>query len=251
MPLNNQMNLSLIPAVIFLAIVYFSHSDASVSQRKKYEKDDHYKMSFNRDDDVDFNKIEGSENEYQKNLTTIYNFIRNKFHQVTDDDAKQISENLVDYGKKYKLDPRLAAAVIARESSFNKQAISETGAKGLGQIKDFNFPDLSINDPYSIDQNVNGTVKYLKKMIKNWKEVPQNVASEGNEYIDKEEEIDVKLGLASYFKGFTAVKTKGVDPKTKKYVDDIMKYYKEIIQLEEKHRKLEEKKAKSKKLKET
>ena len=48
------------------------------------------------------------------------------------------------------------------------------------------------------------------------------------------------MGLASYFKGFTAVKNKGIDTKTKKYVEDIMDYYKEIIEFEEKPQENEE-----------
>tara|TARA_A100001015_G_scaffold311590_1_gene415141 strand:+ start:5306 stop:6007 length:702 start_codon:yes stop_codon:yes gene_type:complete len=226
------MNLSLVPAVLFLAIVYFSGSNKQVEPPKEVNETN--KLTFRKDSDINFKSVEGVESEYQKNINTIYDFITNKFTKIDKEDAQQISKNLVDYGEKYKLDPKLAAAVIARESSFNKAAVSETGAKGLGQIKDFNFSDLSINDPFSIDQNVSGTVKYLKEMIKNWKEIPENGVTEETENAIVEEEIDVKLGLASYFKGFTAVKNKGIDEKTQQYVDDIIDYYKEIIELEEK-----------------
>ena len=59
-----------------------------------------------------------------------------------------------EYASKEDIDPMLVAALIDRESSFNKRAVSKTGAKGLGQIKDFNFKSLEINDPYDVKQNV-------------------------------------------------------------------------------------------------
>ncbi len=143
-------------------------------------------------------------------------------------------------GKKYNLDPKFAAAVIARESGFKKDAVSVTGAKGLGQIKDFNYKDLKIKDPFNINQNVDGTIQYLKKMIKKWNENEDSIVVEkagGNKEVEKKpvaKEDHLKLALASYYKGFTAVKKTGVDPKTKKYVEDILSYYNDIIHSEKK-----------------
>ncbi|MFT5171347.1 MAG: soluble lytic murein transglycosylase-like protein, partial [Candidatus Marinamargulisbacteria bacterium] len=110
-----------------------------------------------------------------------------------------------------------AAAVIARESAFNKNAISSTGAKGLGQIKNFNFKSLKINDPYDIKQNVSGTTSYLKRMLSKWKDQSNNVS----------------LALASYYKGYTNVKKGGgkLDKKTSGYVNDILDYYKDLEDL--------------------
>ena len=144
----------------------------------------------------------------------ILSYIKSKYKKITDVDAKQIARQLVDYGKEHKVDPKFAAAVIARESAFNKEAISVTGAKGLGQIKDFNFKSLKIQDPYDIKQNVKGTTKYLKKMLGKWKDDSNNVS----------------LALASYYKGYTNVKkAEGqLDTKTKGYVNDILKYYDDL-----------------------
>ena len=101
----------------------------------------------------------------------------------------------------------------------------------MGQIKDFNYDDLNINDPFDIKENVNGTVKYLKTMIKQWKEKDR----EELKRVDTESssKSDVQLALASYYKGFTAVKTQGVDAKTQAYVDDIIKSYQEISESSE------------------
>ena len=145
---------------------------------------------------------------------TIYSYIRSIYKKVSDDDAKAISNSLVEYGKQYDLDPKLAAALMARESSFNKEAVSVTGARGLGQIKDFNYDHLNIEDPHDIDQNVSGTINYLKMLIQKWKGSDE----------------DVSMGLASYFRGYTNVKndqkkTGGLNDKTQGYVDDILDYY--------------------------
>ncbi|RAP32159.1 hypothetical protein DID76_01190 [Candidatus Marinamargulisbacteria bacterium SCGC AG-414-C22] len=230
------MNYSLIPALIFLTIVIFSDSEDDPAKRRHYKKSERYKLTFKKDKDLDFKRVDQLTAEEQRNFDTIYNYIVKKHKNITPEDATEITQSLIDYGKKYKLDPKLAAALIARESSFNKEAISVTGAKGLGQIKDFNYKDLSIVNPFSIKENVSGTVKYLKKMIKNWEDLPES-QSEGKPDKPSEKELDVKLGLASYFKGFTAVKKEGVDPKTEAYVEDIIENYKEIIKSAKKSKK--------------
>ena len=46
--------------------------------------------------------------------------------------------------------------------------MSKTGAKGLVQIKDFNFDMLSIKDPFSIQENVSGLTQYLLKNSDKW-----------------------------------------------------------------------------------
>ena len=108
---------------------------------------------------------------------------------------EKIAKYLVEYGRKNNVDPKLAAAVIARESSFNKRAVSRTGAKGLGQIKDFNFKSLNIRDPFDIRQNVSGTVSYLKHLVGRWKGDSRKTS----------------LTLASYFEGPNAIKSKKMD----------------------------------------
>ena len=103
-------------------------------------------------------------------LGTIKSFISKVFDKIKPDEVNQISTSLVNAGKKFNVDPKLSAALIARESGFNKEAISSTGARGLGQIKDFNFPSLSIEDPHDIDQNVSGTTQYIRTMMDRWGE---------------------------------------------------------------------------------
>jgi len=147
----------------------------------------------------------------------IRQFISQRYTKVSLDDADLIARSLVQYGKENQVDPKLIAALMARESAFNRDAISVTGAKGLGQIKDFNFDSLAITDPFDIIQNTRGTVTYMKRMLKRW------------QYDSKK----VSLALASYFKGHNAVarSEKRVDPATKQYVQDILSHYKKLQEL--------------------
>jgi soluble lytic murein transglycosylase-like protein len=147
----------------------------------------------------------------QKDRNTIYNYVTSRYPKISSEDANLIADSLIDAGREHQVDPKFTAALIARESAFNKEAISSTGAKGLGQIKDFNFPSLNIQDPFDIRQNAKGTTQYLKSMLERWKAQSGKVA----------------LSLASYFKGPNAVaQDQGrLDEKSQAYVRDILKIY--------------------------
>ena len=133
---------------------------------------------------------------------------------MQESEAKDIAFWIDEYASKENLDPMLVAALIGRESSFQKKAVSKTGAKGLGQIKDFNFKSLEISDPFDIKQNIRGTVKYLKELKNMWKN-----SNDSN-----------RMVLASYYQGPNKTKkTKDVLPNhVTNYVDDILKKYKSL-----------------------
>jgi soluble lytic murein transglycosylase-like protein len=198
------MDLSIIPAIGLLLVIVFTIPEVSNSDEFRAED----KKIFSRQSFLQKPQVD-------PDFEIIHDYITHKYKKIPTQDAKQIASHLVAFGKKHQVDPKLAAALIARESAFNRKAISSTGAKGLGQIKDFNYKDLKINDPYDIKQNVSGTVKYLKEMTSKWKGKPEKVS----------------LALASYYKGYTAVKKDDakIEGKTKQYVTDILDYYKNLV----------------------
>ena len=138
-------------------------------------------------------------------------FIKQSNPKLDTSEAKDIAYWIDEYAAKENLDPMLVAALIGRESSFQKRAVSKTGAKGLGQIKDFNFDSLEISDPFDIKQNIRGTVRYLKELKSMWKN-----SADSN-----------RLVLASYYQGPNKTKrTKNTLPNhVTNYVDDILKKY--------------------------
>lgn len=141
----------------------------------------------------------------------LFGFIKQSNPKLDTSEARDIAYWIDEYAAKENLDPMLVAALIGRESSFQKKAVSKTGAKGLGQIKDFNFDSLEISDPFDIKQNVRGTVRYLKKLKSMWKN-----SADSN-----------RLVLASYYQGPNKTKrTKNTLPNhVTSYVDDILEKY--------------------------
>jgi soluble lytic murein transglycosylase-like protein len=204
------MSLNIVPALAIVLIIFFSSpnnsgtKDSTPSQEIAKSQNN---ISTEKKHNV---KVDDSDPDYK----TIYKYITSIYKKIKEEDAKLIAHYLVKMGKEHDIDPKLAAAVIARESAFDRKAISSTGAKGLGQIKNFNFKSLNIEDPFDIKENINGTVKYLKEMGTRWKSSSDKTP----------------LALASYYKGYTAVKNKNgkFDTATKKYVKDILSYYKNL-----------------------
>lgn len=145
------------------------------------------------------------------NYQVISSYIIGFYTKVPINEAEEIAENIVKYSLVHKVDPKFVTALIARESSFNKNAVSVTNARGLGQIKDFNYKPLGIKDPFSIRDNVRGCVNYITQMLNKWNGNPRRY----------------QLALASYSEGYGAVSRSGGRYKnsTARYVNDIMEIY--------------------------
>ena len=66
---------------------------------------------------------------------------------------------------KYNLSPELINAVIRAESNFEVRAVSSAGAQGLMQLMPATARELGVEDPFDIEQNIDGGVRYLRKML--------------------------------------------------------------------------------------
>ena len=66
--------------------------------------------------------------------------------------------------KRFGVDPGLLAGLVSVESSFNKNAVSGSGAIGLGQLMPATARELGV-DPNDPKQNVEGAAKYLRQMM--------------------------------------------------------------------------------------
>lgn len=66
------------------------------------------------------------------------------------------------YAKIYAVDPRLVWTVIRHESGFNPRAVSPKGAMGLMQLIPSTAALMGVSDPFDIEQNIHGGVRYLK-----------------------------------------------------------------------------------------
>jgi soluble lytic murein transglycosylase-like protein len=138
---------------------------------------------------------------------SIQNFILKK---RSNSQASLIAESIVRHSQTYDTNPKLVAALIARESRFNPRAVSSSGAVGLGQLLPSTAKNLGVEDPFDVDQNVKGTVIYLKTLITRF-------------------QGKVSSAIAAYLEGPNAVsRAGGFSEHTRRYVEDILNIYQRI-----------------------
>ncbi|OGC19021.1 hypothetical protein A3J90_06265 [candidate division WOR-1 bacterium RIFOXYC2_FULL_37_10] len=145
-------------------------------------------------------------------LYRIRNFVLNYGNNISELDADEIYNNIIKHSRYYNLNPKIVAALIARESKFNKFAVSSSGAQGLGQLLPSTAHGMGIDDPFNIDQNVMGTTRYLRSLIDRF-----------------QGENSLTYALASYLEGPNAVKRNGgFKFPSKYYIEDIYRLYDKI-----------------------
>lgn len=113
------------------------------------------------------------------------------------------------YCDQYAVDPDLVKVVIQKESEFNPNAVSRSGAIGLMQLMPKTAEILGVHDPYDPWENIEGGVKFLRYLLDTF-------------------DGDVEFALAAYHAGPGAVqRAQGVPPipETVEYVDYIMSRY--------------------------
>ncbi|OFI06235.1 soluble lytic murein transglycosylase precursor [Clostridium acetireducens DSM 10703] len=129
--------------------------------------------------------------------------------------VKSIEEAVEKASERFGVDKNLIMAVIKQESSFNPLCKSSAGAEGLMQLMPGTAKEVGVNDPYDIEQNINGGTKYLKGLLDMY----------GN---------CKELALAAYNSGPGTLKYRGVKNtkdisklpyETRDYVKKVMKYY--------------------------
>lgn len=121
-----------------------------------------------------------------------------------------VEELLAHYGKEFGVDPALVKAVAWQESGWKQKVVSHAGAIGVMQV----IPETAAFtgrqllggmplDVNNLDQNVKAGVRFLAYLL---------TLTNGDE----------KLAVAGYFQGLRSVRTKGITPKTEKYVANVM-----------------------------
>lgn len=81
--------------------------------------------------------------------------------------ASSVAESVLQNSARHGLDPLLLASLLQIESAYRKDAISVSGAIGLGQLMPFTAAGLGV-DPYDPAQNVAGAAKMFAGLLKGW-----------------------------------------------------------------------------------
>jgi len=71
-------------------------------------------------------------------------------------------------GAKYGVDPALIKGVIQSESSFNSNAVSSAGAKGLMQLMDDTARGLGVTNSFDPVQNIDGGTRFLSYLLRKY-----------------------------------------------------------------------------------
>ncbi len=74
----------------------------------------------------------------------------------------RLSKIINKYASQQGVDPRLVQTVIRHESGFDPVAVSPKGAMGLMQLMPETAASLGVEDPFDVEQNIKGGVRFLK-----------------------------------------------------------------------------------------
>lgn len=102
---------------------------------------------------------------YNPYASVLTQYILNCNHQIEFAQAGAISNAILYFSQRYGVDFRLVASVVAVESSFRHNAISSSGAIGLGQLKPQTARWLGVMNPFDPIDNLAGTTRYISFLV--------------------------------------------------------------------------------------
>ncbi len=123
-------------------------------------------------------------------------------------------EDLLDRAaRRHGVDRALVHAVARAESNFDPWAVSSAGALGVMQLMPGTAAELGVADPFRVEQNIEGGVNYLSRMLERFSG-------------------DVRRAVAAYNAGPGAVERHGDVPpfaETRAYVDQVFLFRQEFL----------------------
>ena len=185
--------------VIGLVAVMMSVSSAAAGDIYRFEDEEGVVHFTDTPTDHRF-KIFMRDIKKDKKLRTSFNLAQ--YGRNSEEFEPIISQCATDYG----VDRSLVKAVIHAESSYNPQAVSRKGARGLMQLMPGTAQDLKVVNSFDPQDNIRGGVRYLRFLLDTFRG-------------------DVTLALAAYNAGLSKVARYGGIPpyeETRNYVSRVL-----------------------------
>ncbi|MBR4748445.1 MAG: lytic transglycosylase domain-containing protein [Abditibacteriota bacterium] len=157
-------------------------------------------------------------------IESVSHIIRSTNPALSQNEVDAYTYGIIKNCSEYEVHPLLVCAVITEESRFKANATSRAGACGLGQLMPATARGMGIKNPYDPQQNIYGTVRYLKSL-------QERLCGKSFNELSWE---DLSLVLSAYNAGPGRVrKYGGVPPikETQKYVIKVTNTYKKYLTL--------------------
>lgn len=145
----------------------------------------------------------GNRNRYgQRQSRSLVGYIQARNRNIASDEAFGFAQAIMQFSGQYGVDYRLLTSIIAIESSFRRDAVSSSGAIGMGQLKPDTARWLGVSNPYDPVDNIAGTARFLAWLLHKYN---------GNlEYV-----------VSAYYQGPGHVDKNGISPVCRPYLQKV------------------------------
>lgn len=139
---------------------------------------------------------------FRQRVASIGSYIQRYNRHLSFDEVSNIAQAIVQHSGRYGVDYRLLTSLIAIESAFRQNAISSSGAIGMGQLKPDTARWLGVMNPYDPVDNIAGTARFLSWLVRRYN---------GN----------LEYALSAYYQGPGSVDRNGVTPVCMPYLEKV------------------------------
>ena len=112
-------------------------------------------------------------NKYFKNRSQFNRRLGSEFYTESTGKISKYDDLVKKYTADLEWDWRLVKALIYQESKFQVDGKAWTGASGLMQLMPATAKSLGVTDVHDPEQNIKAGITFLKRMYKNWEEIPR------------------------------------------------------------------------------
>lgn len=124
----------------------------------------------------------------RRKMSTVSSYVQSYNRKLGSQEVAPIAEAIVQYSERYGVDYRLLTSLIAIESAFRRDAVSSSGAIGMGQLKPATAKWLGVVNPYDPVDNIAGTARFLGWLVRKYNgnlEYALSAYYQGPGYVDR------------------------------------------------------------------